>query len=166
MKMPKPLMVARVTTAEDALNESARCLASANEDRAAGNARSAARWDRLAQRWLDIRNDLAGEGEGKRRRASARVYTIADVPLPWSGKRYHENEDRVRLPHYPCCICGKEVTNADAVWLPIGDGNSRFIHPSEPQPGDVGGYPIGRSCLKKYPALRALGYIASRLTHE
>lgn len=164
MKTPKPLIVERVTTAEDAFNESARCLANANEDAAAGKARAATRWERTAQRWLDIGNDLAGNGEGKRRRASTRVYTIADVPLPWSGKRYHENEERVRSPHHPCCICGTEVTVADAVWLAIGDGNSRFIHPSEPQPGDVGAYPIGRSCIRKYPALRALGYVPAKET--
>lgn len=61
MGAPKPLLVAKVTTAEEALSESARCLANANEDRAGGKHDAAERWERQSQYWLDRRNDLAGD---------------------------------------------------------------------------------------------------------
>lgn len=66
MANPKPYLVEKVTTAEEALNESARCLANANEDRAAGKLAAAEKWERLSQYWLDWRNDLAGDGEKRR----------------------------------------------------------------------------------------------------
>lgn len=66
MGTPKPVLVEKVTTAEQALNESARCLGNANEDRAGGKPDAAERWERKSQYWLDLSNDLAGDGEKPR----------------------------------------------------------------------------------------------------
>lgn len=63
MGNPRPYLVKKVTTAEQALNESARCLANANEDRAVGKEKAALEWERKSQFWLDRRNRMAGDGE-------------------------------------------------------------------------------------------------------
>ena len=104
---------------------------------------------------LGFKNDQRPRATGELRHRVSKLATT----LPWSGARFHENEERIRHPDWPCCICGKAVTNEEAVWLMSGDGNARFIHPDEVEPGDAGAYPIGPSCLRKYPALKALGFV-------
>lgn len=71
MRRYKPMFVEKVVTAEQAFDESARCLANANEDRAGGMEDAALRWDEEAQHWLDLANDLAGNGEARNPRLTA-----------------------------------------------------------------------------------------------
>lgn len=71
MRRYKPMFVKKVRTAEEAHSESARCLGNANEDRAAGLYKEAERWEEAAQYWLDLRNDLAGDGELRTPRVTA-----------------------------------------------------------------------------------------------
>lgn len=63
MGAPRPVLVTKVTTSAQALDESACALANANEDRAAGKLKTAETWDRRSQYWLDRYNDLVGDGE-------------------------------------------------------------------------------------------------------
>lgn len=97
-----------------------------------------------------------------------KVYTEADVPLPWSGPGFNQNYKRSCKrggeTDQPCCICGRRIVATDPVMLLIGHGNTRFVRPDDQQPADAGGYPIGPCCLRKYPALRALGYVPAKET--
>jgi hypothetical protein len=71
---------------------------------------------------------------------------------PFSHPNYGKNSDLCGPDDTPCVICGCPVkTKSDAVWLVVGDGNSRFLTKEEAAKSeDSGAWPIGAGCLRKY----------------
>lgn len=81
-------------------------------------------------------------------------------PAPFSGDRYHENSARCEDGLAPCAICGKPVKRP-AGHVYVHDGGATFVTPEEYEAknavssaGEMGGWPIGSDCLRRYPALR------------
>lgn len=82
------------------------------------------------------------------------TYTVA----PFSGPRYHENINRIRsIDALPCAICGRAITAATArigTWAHVHDGGAGWCSDADACPhnpaGDMGMYPVGADCDRRY----------------
>ena len=75
------------------------------------------------------------------------------IPKPFSGIRYHENEDKCTEDQEPCVICGKGLDKHKVRgWLRVVDGGLRFAARDEEVESDgaMGWFPIGSGCLRKH----------------
>jgi hypothetical protein len=71
-------------------------------------------------------------------------------------KRNVDYKDRAKGDEVPCLICGKGVKGPwpHALRLVFGGGMAGTAEEAASEPaGDVGAYPVGRSCWKKHPEL-------------
>ena len=83
---------------------------------------------------------------------------------PFSGPRYRQNADRVKGDQSPCCVCGTAAGQSQ--WYLRVGWDDRFYGPLdmiEPRL-NAGMFPVGTSCLRRYPELKALAikYIRPR----
>lgn len=69
---------------------------------------------------------------------------------PFGHKNFHRNMER--HGGTGCVFCGKKVNENKAKWVRVVDGGKRFAGPDEivDQSGDMGCFPMGPSCHKKY----------------
>lgn len=72
--------------------------------------------------------------------------------MPFSHPKYHENEGRCGPDETPCALCGCPVKKeSKAVWIMVGDGNTRFLTPDEwDKVDDAGAWPIGSGCYRRH----------------
>lgn len=82
-------------------------------------------------------------------------------PTPFSGPRFHKNEDRCESPATPCALCGKAVKEPWPASVRVVDGGASFATREQVEgkapidaAGDMGGWPLGSDCARK---LRAAG---------
>lgn len=84
---------------------------------------------------------------------------VEDLP-GWDGDKYSKNSDKCRGVEYPCIVCGKPVKNPKFYvryfWAThiVTDQEAEKIIAEEGEGGDMGAYPLGAGCLKKYPELK------------
>jgi hypothetical protein len=82
---------------------------------------------------------------------------MTTIPIPRSPK-YEENEDGPKGPkggQQPCIVCGLACPTPQ-FFVHVVDGGGSLMDSPEPtnDGGDLGLYPIGSGCLKRYPELR------------
>lgn len=80
---------------------------------------------------------------------------------PFSGPKYTENSDKCQDPEVesPCVICGRPIKRGkEAGWLRVVDGGMRFASGLEEvdSSGDMGYWPIGKTCLKNHKELKEI----------
>ncbi len=75
--------------------------------------------------------------------------------LPERTSDYDRNESKAG-DHLPCLVCGRGIKNEGrAKWVHVIKGGSYAWEPGDAvdPAGDLGAYPIGPECSKKYPDL-------------
>ena len=78
------------------------------------------------------------------------------IPRPFSGPRYSENSDRCG-DSAPCAICGSPCYGPTVFLRVIGGGREFALHDApDDGGGEMGFFPIGSTCLRKWPALKAM----------
>ena len=73
----------------------------------------------------------------------------------FSGEHYARNAAKAG-DRQPCVICGKPVTSEQRRYVRV-DTSNRIHHAACDLAGaDMGCFPVGPDCQRKYPQLRAL----------
>ena len=79
------------------------------------------------------------------------------VQRPFS-RNYSRNEQTVTTGFTPCAVCGKPIR--DGAWpyaVHIHNGGDVIVTEAEAKTldpaADLGGYPLGRDCLRNHPEL-------------
>ena len=74
-----------------------------------------------------------------------------------SHPNYFKNVNRCGAAT-PCVICGKAVTTANPAHIHLHNGGASIVTEAEAATmdpaADLGLYPIGADCLRRYPELR------------
>lgn len=84
-------------------------------------------------------------------------YTVAMIKIP-EHPRHHKNSEKCTDGSSPCVVCGKPIRHETAQsWVVVVDGGTCLEHPDDADPnaaGYLGGYPIGKGCLRRHPELK------------
>lgn len=86
------------------------------------------------------------------------VKTRQELPRPFSGPHYYDNESSCREGQAPCVLCGKGLDPTKCPMIRVVDGGGRFATADEPaeEAGDMGFFHIGPDCLRQHPGLKVL----------
>lgn len=83
------------------------------------------------------------------------------IKIPTSSQ-YAENERLCKGDDMPCIVCGRPMkADAKVMWLRAGPGSLDYAipHDAPDQEGaEMGAWPIGPGCLKRYPQLKKLAF--------